>query len=84
VIGLCADGAIVGLVAVLEQDDVDVVVVRRVVRRAVRVSERWGWCSCVRLVVLYLLVVVVLLCCGVSSSSPFFLFLFSHPLCLVL
>jgi len=42
VIGLCADGAVVWLVAVLEWGDLDVVVV---VRRVVRVIERWGWCS---------------------------------------
>jgi hypothetical protein len=83
VIGLCTDGTVVGLVAVLERDDVDVVIVRRVVRRAVRVLEWRGWCSRVRVVVLFLLVVVVLLCPGMSFFSPFLLFFFPHPLLLV-
>jgi hypothetical protein len=73
-IGLCTDGAVVGLVVVLEWDAVGVVVVRR----AVCVFERRGGCSCVRLVVSYLLLVVVLLCPGVSFS-----FFLSHPLLLV-
>jgi hypothetical protein len=72
------------LVVVLERDDVDVVVVRRVVRRAVRVLERRGWCSRVRLVILSLLLLVGLLCHGVSSCSFFLFFFLSHPLLLVL
>jgi hypothetical protein len=74
------DGAVVGLVAVLERDNVDFVVV---VRRVVHVLERRGWCSCVCAVVLSLLLLVGLLCYGVSSSSPFLLFFLSHPLFLV-
>ena len=81
-IGLCTDGAVVGLVVVLGWGAVGIVIVRRVVRRAVRVFERRGWCSCVRLIVLYLLLVVVLLCPGVSFSF-FLLFFLSHPLLLV-
>jgi hypothetical protein len=81
-IGLCTDGAVIGLVVVLKRGAVGVVVMRRVVRRAVRVFERRGWCSCVRLVVSYLLLVVVLLCPGVSFSF-FLLFFLSYPLLLV-
>jgi hypothetical protein len=76
---LCASGVVVGLVMVFGRNTIGVVIMRR----AVRISERQGWCLCICLIVSYQLLVVVLLCPGVSFCSFFLLFFLSHPLLLV-
>jgi hypothetical protein len=82
-IGLCINGTIIGLVAVLEWGALVNVVMCRVVRRAVRILKRWGWCSHIRVVVLFLLLLVGLFWHCKPFSSPFLLFFLSHPLFLV-